>query len=238
MLDGRTLRDAHYTAVKTYGRVAGPTRNRPSAPEMTPGGARFEYRLRTGIYDVVLISAGILNGGFEEGLNHWNGTGCTRVIPSLTPMITPREGNLMSMISTGVGFGSINNSNSTISQQFQMPIDAQQITFQYNWVSEEPMEWIDQGFNDHFKVYLIAEDGAKTILLHRDIDSTDVWLPLPGDIFPGRREAAFHTGWQTVNYHIPVALRGRNVTIRFRVEDVGDNLYTSAALIDDVRIIR
>ncbi|MDR2523542.1 MAG: hypothetical protein LBC93_07595 [Synergistaceae bacterium] len=222
MIAGKTLKQAHQEA--TSGSYA-----------QGPKGEKFEYRLRANVNDVVFMPTGIQNGGFEEGLIYWNGTGDVRVISSLTSQITPREGKLMNIISTGLG--AMEESNSTILQQFKIPSSATQISFQYDYVSEEPMEWIGMGYNDQFQASLIDSTGQESVLVYQDIDHS-TWLSLEGDIFPGGDLTGYHTGWQTVTFAIPENLKGKTVTLKFHVWDVGDSIYDSAALIDDVKILQ
>jgi hypothetical protein len=224
MIEGKTFKEAFAEATKDG--KAHDTNNPP---------AYFKYVMRSDVSDVTLENVGIQNGSFEEDLNFWNGEGDTRAIAGLAGQIAPQDGKFMCVISSGFGF--MPQQESTIAQQFKIPNDAQQLTFRYDFVSEEPMEWVGTIYNDVFEANLIDAEGNKESLVYKDINTTEWSLQLDGDVFYGGDDTAFHTGWQTVTYDIPETMRGKYVTLRFNIWDEGDAIFDTAALIDSVKIL-
>jgi hypothetical protein len=221
MLAGRTLIEAYEER----------DNNDPTIP-----GNHFVYRLRSDISDVSLFdtSTGTQNGGFEEDLKNWVVAGDARVRPSLTSQLLPREGKFMAIVSTGLG--AVNESNSSITQTFTVPANAKSLTYKYNFVSEEPMEYVNTKYNDQFEISVTNSNGEKFTLHTGDIDHS-TWIPLaPGSIFADGDNTAFHTGWQTMTHNIADESKGKPVTLTFHVWDNGDSYYDSALLIDDIRI--
>jgi len=181
----------------------------------------------------LLIKSELINTSFEEGhLVGWMAEGDVRVIPRLGPL-EPPHGNYMVIISTGLG--SIDSSNSSIEQFITFPEGAKTLTFMYNIVSEEPLEWIGSRYDDKFEVTFTTEDG-RSFVLARESVNTSTWEPVSGINFAGGDNTAYMTGWKKVHYDVTDLTGSGRIKFAFRVWDVGDSEYDTAALIDDIRI--
>ena len=89
------------------------------------------------------------NGDFESNDSsprYWNYSGDVRILDSLGSYV--HDNNLLFM-STGIGSKSDYNS-SQVSQVFHIPENATTLTFSYNFISEEPMEWVGDEYDDEF----------------------------------------------------------------------------------------
>ncbi len=189
------------------------------------------YFLRAGIPQAHIGDEVPTNGSFEEGLSGWNPTGDCRAISSLGA-VSPQHESRMSIVSTGLG--AVLASTSVLTQTFCVPQSAENLTFQYNVVSEEPDEWVGTEFDDKFSARLKVGDGGWQLLAFESINGSS-WTPLGGDYFGGGDDTTYHTGWRDVSHSLADA-RGQDVTLEFRVWDRGDSIYDTAALIDQVEI--
>ncbi|MFH1532907.1 MAG: hypothetical protein ABIK09_19460 [Pseudomonadota bacterium] len=172
----------------------------------------------------------LINPGFEKGTTQgWVKVGDARVIAKLGP-IMPTEGKYMGIVSTGLG--SVNDSDSAIFQTVCIPEGATAIGFSYNVVSEEPMEWVGSSYDDKFEATFEVA-GAPTVVATETVN-TSAWLAVSGIDFYGGDSTVFQTGWKTAEGAVTP---GETVTIRFRVWDLGDSIYDTAALIDQVYLV-
>lgn len=187
--------------------------------------------------NLVLERTGIQNGGFEDNLKYWEQNGGDIRILSKLSTLSTQEGSYMAILSSGLG--SVSDSDAIITQQFKVPADADFLTFNYDVVSEEPMEYVGSEYDDKFRAVLIDEDGNEIQLAYETVN-TSSWTAISGSqsdggMFDGGDETAFHTGWKSVNHPIS-SLVGQTVTLKFRAWDVGDSAYDTAALIDNISL--
>jgi hypothetical protein len=171
-----------------------------------------------------------VNGGFESGsLQGWSRDGDGRVITQLV-FLEPQEGNYMAIISTGLGF---TTESGSISQSFCIPEGKTTLSFSYNFLSEEFMEWVNSQYQDYFQVSIATNTNSTTLLykningLSTEVDSVDNIDFDQGDVWM--------TGWRTVSLDIS-AYAGKGVTLTFKCGDVGDSIYDTAVLIDDIKV--
>ena len=141
--------------------------------------------------------AEILNGGFEEGavdeaIEYWYNIGDCRKIIKLGPL-TPLEENYMGIISTGLG--SVSDSNSFLAQSFYVSENYNIMTFWYNVVSEEPMEWVGSSYDDTFEVNVYNEKGEMERIVFESINTSE-WSPIDGIDFYGGDSTTYMTGWK------------------------------------------
>lgn len=223
LLTGKSVKQALKEATDEHGSTDG---------GQTP--AAFVYH---GNGNLVLEGSGIRNGGFEQNLKYWaqNG-GDIRVLSKLNNL-SPLEGSYMAILSSGLG--SINDSEAIIEQQFKIPSDVNFVTFDYNIISEEPMEFVGSEYDDKFEAVLVDQNGNEIELAFESLNEA-LWNAIGGSqpdggMFDGGDETAFHTGWKRIDYPI-TSLAGQTVTLRFRVWDVGDSIYDTAALIDNIAL--
>ena len=173
------------------------------------------------------------NVGFETGnLSNWAPNGDSRIITSLGS-IKPTEGSFMAIISTGLGAAS--GANSMISQSICYGKTGGVLKFDYDLISEEPMEYLNSKYDDRVDVYLVV-DGKETKVLTKGInDST--WLQPKIEVdFAGGDKTTYHTGWIPLTVDLSAVPKGAQVMLKFNVTDVGDSAYDTAALIDNIRI--
>ena len=179
-----------------------------------------------------IIETGLYNGNFEQdNFIGWNREGDCRQITKLSD-IQVVEGNKMAIISTGLG--SISDSNSYIEQTFIVPDDANTITVNYDFVSEEPMEYVNSQYDDKLYISLIDKEGNEHSLVSETVNKA-TWTYIGGDYFYDGDSTTYHTGWKDVDYNIS-KYRGQILTIKIHVYDIGDSKYDSAALVDNIYI--
>jgi len=135
----------------------------------------------------------------------------------------------MLFISTGLE----NNSESYVLQKFRVPSDASTLSFVYDIVSEEPMEWVGTPHDDTFKASILEGEEEEIIVL--ESINTCKWKKISGIDFNGGDNTTYHTGWKSINFDIS-KYRGRIITLKFHVWDKGDTFYDTAVLIDNVKI--
>ncbi|ASA24858.1 S-layer homology domain-containing protein [Paenibacillus donghaensis] len=210
---------------------------------------------------------GLVNGTFETGnWIGWNGNGDVRVISKLGPL-KPTEGNYMAIISTGLGFenndngGQDYNSDSYIEQSFMVPAGATTLSFDYNFISEEPKEFVGTKFDDTFKatvtssVYIntasvitshlnggdtvtsnVYGHEAVTIATESINSSTAYWIDENKvDIdFYGGDHTAYMTNWKHVQFDVSQFAGKASIVLRFHVWDQGDSVFDTAILIDNL----
>lgn len=220
---GKTVKEAVNEAIKLHG--------------ANDGSAEPAYLVMTGNLDVAL-SGKLQNGGFEEGsLTPWSKTGDGRVITQLGAT-SPTEGNYMGIVSTGLGYTTTSGS---IEQDFCLTANATQLTFNWNFFSEEFLEYCSSVYQDAFSVEMCEVDldnnGSTkgcTTLLYKDVDSL-CGSVTQSDI--GFDQGDVHdTGWQNKSVDIS-AYAGKAVRLKFFATDVGDSIYDTAILIDDIKIV-
>ncbi len=173
------------------------------------------------------------NVGFETGnLSNWAPNGDSRIISSLGPL-KPTEGSFMAIISTGLGAAS--GSNSMISQSICYGKTGGTLKFDYDVISEEPMEYLNSKYDDRMDVYLVVNGKEKKILSKGVNDSA--WLPTAVSIdFSGGDKTTYHTGWQTASIPLTDVATGAQLMLKFTVTDIGDSSYDTAAIFDNIRV--
>ncbi len=174
------------------------------------------------------------NGDFEEGdLTGWNTYGDGRVITQLG-FITPFGGNFMGIISTGLGY---TTETGSISQNFCVPEDITTLAINWNFLSEEFLEWVGSSYQDYFQISVIDEYGNEDVLFYKSIDDIyneySLSLVSPDIVFD--QGDVYFTGWQFLELDIS-AYAGTGITLVLSSGDVGDSIYDTAILLDDITI--
>lgn len=179
--------------------------------------------------------SGFVNGDFEEGnLNGFITDGDGRVITQLS-YIEPHDGYYMGIISTGLGY---TEAQGSISQTFCLP-DNPNLTLSFNWnfLSEEFMEYVGSQYQDYFKVLLVDQNGTEHTLFSKSIDEIAAGYELthvsPEIVFD--RGDVYGTGWLDLQLDLS-AYAGQHVTLIFAASDIGDSIYDSAILLDNITI--
>ena len=178
------------------------------------------------------IFGGFNNGTFESGnFSSWVTKGDTRLIPALGPL-TPPEGKEMAIISTGLG--SVDDSQSSLSQNLLVSPNTKKLTLTYDVVSEEPMEYVGQSFDDKFEIVLKTKDGEEIIVAEESVNQS-VWEAIEGINFSGGDDTAYHTGFKDVEFDL-TPFQGQKVTLEMRTFDMGDSAFDTAAVVDNISI--
>jgi len=181
-----------------------------------------------------------VNGDFETGsLQGWTKEGDGRVLSQLV-FISPSQGNFMGIISTGLGYTTTSGS---ISQGFCIPADKTTLAFKYNFLSEEFMKYVGDVYQDYLKVVL-KTDSSEVSLFYRKIDdlagevtqAIGIHFDQPLWVLDDTTEdGVWMTGWTTVTLDVS-AYAGKPVTLTFACGDVGDSIFDTAILLDDIKI--
>ena len=188
-----------------------------------------------------IIHNDLANGNFDnvwdylsDGISFWEEYGDARSIFKLSGIV-PNSFPKMSIISSG--FGSQNDeATSCIYQTILVPNDASTISFTYDVVSEEPMEYVGTRYNDTFDFEILDIDGNILETLASESVNGSMWYTVNGIDFPGGDDTTYHTRWQTVTSDAISKYRNELVVIRAIVRDAGDSIYDTAALVDSVAI--
>ena len=189
--------------------------------------------------DTILYNSDLINGSFEDpvDLSGWTEEGDVRVLNKLGAVNTTHNAK-MAILTTGIGSGTSDytgsTEGSTLSQKFLVSGNVTTLSFDYNVVSEEPMEYVGSSFDDKFYAVIIDENGNSTQIAYESVN-TSSWTQVTGINFEGGDSTAYQTGWKTVSVDIS-AYQGQYITIRFVTFDVGDSAYDTAGLIDNVRV--
>jgi len=226
----------------------------PIAPKVDP---KTPFATFTQSGDIQLAYTGDLqNGDFEKGnLASWTTTGDGRVITGLGPF-APTEGSYAGLVSSGLGF---TTASGAIEQNFCLAKTATQLKFDWNFSSEEFIEWCGTQFDDRFEVVLETSTGSTTLfqrsingLCHAAIAPTALafdrsgpgCVPTPADVgfgTGGNDCKVWSTGWssQVIDISgIAATNGGKGVKLRFRAADVGDSDFDSAILLDKIIVVR
>ena len=178
-----------------------------------------------------LVNPHIENGDFENNLKEltsWNYTGYANISKKMGTL-TPIRGKRMALISTRTNEADTSN----LYQTFKIPSYAKKLTFTYDVISEEPMEWVGEGYNDTFTAKLITMDGS--LVLASESTDTSTWKRIADVNLPNGDNTTYHTGFITVTYDVS-NLAGNYAKLIFEVKDSGDNTYETAVLIDNISL--
>ncbi len=211
--------------LKTTGNSFTQNKNDPKDPnaewEMT-GNDEMHYTLS------------LINGNFETGdLTGWSRDGDGRVITKLASQ-SPPEGMFMGIISTGLGF---TTDTGEISQSFKVYSGLTTLSFKWNFLSEEFMEWIGSEYQDYFTIIIRPASGQEEIIFSKTIDEFAEEYSLqsvsPEILFD--QDGVYMTGWQEFQHDLS-EYTDKNITLIFSAGDVGDSIYDSAILLDDITL--
>lgn len=183
----------------------------------------------------------LINGDFEYGkIQGWTKTGDGRVISQLGSQ-TPTGGSYMGIISTGLGY---TTATGKIYQTFTVRNTQSQLVVRWNFLSEEFLEYINSQFQDYFTITVKdVKTGVSTTLLSRTIDGIasqfgatktsagNLIKVSPGIVFDVGD--VYMTGWQSSTFDLS-AFKNKRITLSIAAGDVGDSIYDTAILLDDI----
>jgi hypothetical protein len=135
---------------------------------------------------------------------------------------------------SGTDLGDDGIAGDTASVTFTIDVPAstrsQKFSFSYMMLSQEYDEWVGSDFNDTFTA--TVSDGVNESYVLESINTSDIdfsdHLDVSGTYFDGR------TQMYTVTYDIPDGVT--SLTITMSISDVGDGLFDSAVVIDNLQI--
>jgi hypothetical protein len=81
-----------------------------------------------------------------------------------------------------------------------IPAGTTTLSFDYNVVSEESMEWVATQYDDKFEVTLTTSSGT-TLIVSESIN-TSSWTQVSGIDFYGGDDTTYMIGLKQVTYHI------------------------------------
>lgn len=201
------------------------------------------YPVLRGDPNAILIGEDIKNGNFEGYAQKsistplsWKYTGDVRVLQKLGS-ISP-YGSRMAFLSTGIGSKEesyISGTQGSSMSQIVRVGSYSTLSFNYDVVSEEPDEWVGSIYNDKFEIQIL--DANDNILSSEIIEAvnTSTWYPVNDINFDGGDDTAYHTGWATKTIDIS-DFQNQIIQIRFLVYDVGDSIYDTAAVLDNIKL--
>ena len=191
----------------------------------------------TGATDLRFPLSNLTNAGFEDGIiDPWQRTGDGRVITGLG-IERPKEGKFMGIISTGLGY---TTSAGSIQQRLCVPDGGGTLSFRWSMYSEEWLEYVGSQYQDAFSVSVAVVDpvtgvvGAFTTLFNKTIDG------LAGQVVPADvgfdRGGVYKTGWRADTLNLNT-YAGKTIVLKLSCTDVGDSIYDSAVLLDDIKFV-
>jgi hypothetical protein len=189
----------------------------------------------------IVTRPGIRNGGFERAdLSSWSPpVGDAKVIRQLGPtstgkVIAPTEGSWMLDLVTS--FSSAGETGTGLKQQIRIPAGARTLHLDYNFVSEEFPEFVGSPFDDTFRAIITSADGKTTVITEVSVNQHG-GFELIGDCgFPDGDTTCGQTGWRTAT--VDVARHAGtevNLELIFTANDLGDDIFDTHVLVDNIR---
>jgi len=184
----------------------------------------------------------LINGDFEFGkIDGWTKSGDGRVISKLGTE-SPTQPNFMGIISTGLGF---TEATGSIFQTFTVRQNQSSLTVKWNFLSEEFLEYIESQYQDYFRIVIRRKDGSEVVLLSKTIDNLAADFGAtkedPGNLIPVSpgivfdRGGVYMTGWRTATFDI-TQFREERITLILAAGDVGDSVFDTAIILDEISV--
>jgi hypothetical protein len=177
------------------------------------------------------------NLSFDKGnLDGWVALGKCSVISELKNLKPTNGKKNMAFLRTGVN--SFLDKRSSISRTFTYSAANSELRMDYNFISNEPMRFVNSIFNDTFKITI--KEGSRTRTVHEESVNSNArkWKSLGSDYLQDALLGftSYHTGWQS----LPIDLKalglkdGSTYELEILIEDKGDTLYNSAILVSNL----
>lgn len=239
LLDGENATNSFLNAKAEYGEND-ESYNIPDFLEFLFGEQVTAYPHLLGNGDSV-ITKELKNGNwesYEQVLTstpcEWEYTGDARVLTKLGDIIP--YNSRMAFLSTGIGSNSgVSMSGSQGSTLYQTIRNTNKtsLEFSYDFISEEPMEYVGSRFDDKFEIQILDTNDN---VLHSEMletINTSKWYSVSGINFDGGDSTVYHTNWQTASIDIS-PYQNQTIKIMFLVYDVGDSAYDSAVVLENI----
>ncbi len=246
LIEGYTVQESFKTAEMSNGASHKVWYEKKYEAGMYDAKVPIAYPILSGETEATLIQTGIINGDFElydftsTIPKNWSTEGDVRTLLQLGDVKTYNESSKrMAIITTGVGSKTTatvgaGTEGSSISQRFIVPENVTTLSFDYNFVSEEPMEYVGSEFNDAFGI-LVKQNGVIWDEYIYESINTSEWYEVNNIDFDGGDDTVYQTNWKKAEVDIS-AYRGEIITFYFIIYDVGDSIYDSACVIDNVKL--
>jgi hypothetical protein len=203
-------------------------------PDQSDGAAAFTL---DGDANMTLATGPIVNRSFEiqsgflASVAGFTVQGDGRIIGNLG-MTLPTDGARMALVSTGLGLTTQSGSFAQPVCLPPLPPGATALTLQYDWnfFSEEFLEYCDSQYQDYFKVSF-----GDTVLQSTKIDDLCADPLIPADV-SFDQGGVYTTGWRTQSVDV-TALAGTTGVLTFAAGDVGDSVFDTVILVDNARLV-
>lgn len=208
------------------------------------------YPSRFGKNSATLVYTGIRNGDFEQSYpayieifdkapRYWTIEGDARLLKKLGEVMPyGTNSEQMAIITTGVGSKTTSNIGGTegsyISQKFTVPEYATTLKFDYNFISEEPMEFVGSVYDDAFGIQIVQKGAVVEEKIFESINTSE-WYDVSGIDFAGGDSTVYQTKWKSTTVDIS-KYAGEIITLYFIIYDVGDSEYDSVCVLDNIVI--
>jgi hypothetical protein len=175
-----------------------------------------------------------VQSGFLASVAGFDVKGDGRIVGNLGVTL-PTDGVRMALVSTGLGLTTQSGSFAQTVCLPPLPAGKTKMTLQYDWdfFSEEFKEYCGSQYQDYFHVTFGGTDlqltkiddicnDPGTTLVQADVsfDKGDVWM----------------TGWKSQAIDV-TALAGTTDVLTFAAGDVGDSIYDTVILVDNMRLV-
>jgi hypothetical protein len=225
LLEGKTLAEAF-----TPGQQDGGT---PPATFTLEG--NFAMTLATG---PIVNRSFEVQSGFLASVAGFTVNGDGRIVGNLTGVLDvtlPTDGVRMALVSTGLG---LTKASGSFAQGVCLPplppgATALKLVYDWNFFSEEFLEYCASQYQDFFQVSFGSNvlQSTKIDDLCNDPNTTLVPTDVAFD-----QGGVYKTGWKTQTVDV-TALAGTTDTLTFAAGDVGDSVYDTVILVDNVRLV-
>lgn len=191
--------------------------------------------------------AAAMDADAADGLTSCSFSGDSRAGTITTGALSntlPTEGSTFAVLSTGktsdiagspgdfisTDFGAVGTGGDTaiLTLNFTIPATANCLSFDFEFLSEEYPEYVTSNFNDYFHALLNGVNISFDNVGNEITVNNNYFLGLtPPNAFDGATPR-LTTTWDVTP--------GSNITLAFKIADVGDGIYDSAVFIDRLRI--
>ena len=190
------------------------------------------------VYEVYVNNVKVYPDGVS--LDGWIQYGDVSTVTELGPL--ENSGSEMILVATGIGSSQTaslghGQEGSRIETEIPFSSRVSTVTFTYDFISEEPMEYVGSRYDDRLSIGIRNSTDEYEVDLE-SINSSS-WISIDGIDFPGGDSTTFHTGWKTYNFDVSNFISMHRslddpIYVYITVYDLGDSAYDTAALIREI----